>query len=124
MPAALEVFRNLSDGLVQLAQHLLRLRREIVTGIFRRVASMDDRGVHNEPVHSPEKALNAFNSGVLPVEIAVGRCCKQAVETRRISAKTGPHLAWRDYVASTLLSIRASVHHHALNKHGLLPPIM
>src|SRR5947208_7436806 len=119
MPATLEVFRNLSDGLVQLAQHLLRLRREIVTGIFRRVASMDDRGVHNEPVHSPEKALNAFNSGVLPVEIAVGRCSKQAVETRGISAKAGHHLVGRDYVAQTLRHLRAVLDHHALSEHAL-----
>src|SRR2546428_8204943 len=119
MPAALEVFRNLSDGLVQLAQHLLRLRREIVPGIFRRVASMDDRGVHNEPVHSPEKALNAFNSGVLPVEIAVGRCRKQAVETRGISAKAGHHLVGRDYVAQTLRHLRAVLDHHALSEHAL-----
>src|SRR5436309_12126449 len=119
MPATLEVFRNLSDGLVQLAQHLLRLRREIVTGIFRRVASMDDRGVHNEPVHSPEKALYAFNPAILPVQIAVGRCGKQAVETRGISAKAGHHLVGRDYVAQTLRHLRAVLDHHALSEHAL-----
>src|SRR5438045_8912978 len=114
MPAALEVFRNLSDGLVQLAQHLLRLRREIVSGILRRVAPMDDRGVHNEPVHSPEKALNAFNSGVLPVEIAVGRCCKQAVETRGISATAGDHALGRDYIHHTPPPLRAITYPPAL----------
>src|ERR1700688_2059373 len=87
VPAALEVVADALDGLVKFALDRACLWRE---------RSCEQRlcgGVcgawgisHHKAVDAAEEPLDAFDAGILPVEIAVGRSGEEAIETRGIGA--------------------------------------
>ena len=63
--------------------------------------------------------MNAFNASILPIEVAVGRSGKQAIETRGIGAVTGDHFVRTDDVAQALRHFCAIFNHHALCEEAL-----
>src|SRR5215469_461861 len=74
---------------------------------------------HEKPVYAAQESLNAFNAGVLPVEIAVGRSGEQAIQACGIGTVTRDHLVGRDYVAQILRHLAAFFDYHALGKEAL-----
>ncbi len=60
--------------------------------------------------------MDAFDAGVLPVEVAVGWSGEEAVEARGVSAIPRYHLVGADNIAKTLRHFCAVFYHHALGE--------
>src|SRR4051812_17402964 len=102
MPAALEIITDALDGLVEFAVDRARFRRQLRWNRLARIRMIGMRIPHEEAIHASEKSLDAFNTAVLPIEIAIGRRGEQTVQARGVGAVARNHLVGRDHVAETL----------------------
>src|ERR1700691_5613994 len=112
MPASLEVVADTLYGLVKLA-----LKTPRRAGHRRRQRSVPI--LLEESVHPSQETLNAFNAGILPIEIAVGRSGEQAVEARSVGAVARHHFVRADDVAQVFLQYCAIFNDHALREQAL-----
>jgi hypothetical protein len=116
VPAPLEVVADTLYGLVQLALDGARRRRQLGGNRLAPVGMFRLRIAYEEAVHAPQKSLNAFDAGVLPVEVTVGRGGEQAVEAGGIGAVARDHLIGRHNVAQVLRHFCPVFDHHALGE--------
>ena len=104
VPASAEVFSNAADGLVELALHfagsgwqrsrLIGRKRPVDRALRRRftpdntLAALCARRhiARDVAIDARQKAADAFDAGVLPVEIAIGRRGEERVHARGIGA--------------------------------------
>ena len=70
-------------------------------------------------VDAGEEAADAFDAGVLPVEIAVGRRGEERVHAGGVGAVFRDHVVGRDDVAEALRHFRAVLDDHALGEQAL-----
>src|SRR5208282_6561293 len=103
VPAALKVVADALDGLVEFALDLTRLRREGCCGWRLGLRPRSRRGIScHETIDSAQESLDAFDAGVLPVEVAIGRSGEEAVEACGVRAITRNHFIRTDHVAQAL----------------------
>src|SRR6185437_3293382 len=74
---------------------------------------------HDKSVYASQEALDAFDAGILPVEIAIRWGRKQAIEARGIGSIAGDHLVRADYGTQALRHRGAIFDHHALREETL-----
>src|SRR5438034_181057 len=102
MPTALKVIAHAFDGLVELALNAARFGRQISGHWFAPVRMFGLGMPRDKSIYSPQEPLDAFDPFILPVQIAIRRRGKQAVETRGIGAVARYHLVGRNHVSKTL----------------------
>ena len=73
----------------------------------------------HKSIHPSQEALYAFNSLILPIQIAIRRRGKQAVETRSVGAIARHHLVRRNHISKALGHLGAIFDHHALGEQAL-----
>src|SRR5580765_928320 len=74
---------------------------------------------HEETIHTPEESLDAFDAGILPIEIAVRWRGKQAIQACRICSVARDHLVGRADVSQVLRHLAAIFDYHALREQPL-----
>src|ERR1700722_17569463 len=119
MPAPLKIVGYALDSLVKLSlkasRRVVQLRRYWLVPVRAFRICM----VLNKAVHTPEESLNAFDAGILPIKIAIGRGGEEAVKTRGVGAVAGDHFVGADDVAQAFRHFRAVFDHHTLREDAL-----
>ena len=90
VPAALQVVGHTLDGLVKLALDLARAAGERDVAV-RRFLQTAAEFLTNEAVDPAQESVDAFDAGILPVQVAVRRRGEQAVQARGIGAVARDH---------------------------------
>ena len=119
MPAALEIVGDALYGLVKLALETARRVGEGLRLRFARGGLLRFRVLLDEAVDAAQKSLNAFDAGILPVEVAVGWGGEEAVKAGGVGAVAGDHFIGTDDVAEALRHFCAVFDHHALGEETL-----
>src|SRR5581483_4667436 len=91
VPAALKIVRHPLDRLVKFALNGTSLGREIGRDWVSPCRVFGMSVTREETEHASQKSLNAFDTGLLPIEIAVGRCSEQTVHARGVGAEARDH---------------------------------
>ena len=73
----------------------------------------------HEAIHARQEAADAFQSRVLPIQIAIGRRGEQRVHARSVGAVLRHHVVGRHHVAEILRHLGAALDHHSLSKQPL-----
>src|SRR5437899_9731529 len=72
-----------------------------------------------EAIDASEKSLDAFNAGILPVEIAIRGRSEEAVQACCVGSVARDHLVGRNDIAQVLRHLPAFFDHHALGEEAL-----
>src|SRR3954454_7030791 len=110
MPTAIEVARDLFDSLVQLPERLAVSSGQ-VTVSCRGVCITRDKAVK-----ASQEAIDAGNTVLLPIKIAIRRRGKEGIETRGISAVLRYHTIGRNDIAQAFRHLSALFDDHALRE--------
>ena len=77
-------------------------RRKICDSVAWLEGPWRNRFLHEECVNATNETANAFDPGILPVQIAIGRSSKQGVHAHCVGTVARHHLVGRDSVAQAL----------------------